>query len=175
MKNRTDRLAIMLLLPLLSACGNKETPPAARPPPPADQAVAPRIDPTSASLPAPKDLLACPGLLSIADVRGDAQMGAARLLSSESVQAIMDFYTANLAADGWVLGASLLQDGNQHLQFSQNGRFLRFQISPAADAKGASIHIAWKQPASATEFGDAHAPELEEEEPEPGNQGSIEW
>jgi hypothetical protein len=133
------------------------------------------IDPAAASLSAPKDLLACPGFLSIADVRGDAQVGAAKLLSRESVPAIVDFYTANLAADGWTLGTSTEQEGTRHLQFSQNGRFLRFQISPAANANGTSIRIAWKQPADATEFADAHAPELEEEAPESGSQGSREW
>jgi hypothetical protein len=175
MKNRPVLLAILLLPLLLSACGKMETPPTDSPPPREDEAPAPRADSASAFLPAPKELLACPGFLSIAEVRGDAQMGAARLLSSESVSTIVEFYTANLAAEGWVMGASVMQEANQHLQFSQNGRFLRFQISPAADANGSSIQIAWKQPASATEFGEAHSPELEDEAPDPGSQGSREW
>jgi hypothetical protein len=175
MKNRSALLAILLLPLLLSACGKKDAAPSSLPPSPAEAGLASSADRDSVILSAPMDLLACPGFLSIADVRGDAQVGTAVLLSSESVPALVDFYTAQLAADGWILVASTEQDGNPHLQFSQNGRFLRFQISPATDSSGTSIGIAWKQPARATEFNEAHSPEPEEEEPEPGNQGSIEW
>ena len=174
MKNRPVLLAILLLPPLLSACGKKEAVPPVSPSAPGGEGIAAGSAEVSVPLPAPQDLLACPGFLSIADVRGDAQVGGARVLSSEAAATLVDFYAANLAADGWTLNASLEQKGVRHLQFSQNGRLLRIQISPA-DSGGTSIQIAWKQPADATEFADAHAPDSEEEAPEPGNQGSIEW
>lgn len=175
MKNRPVLLAILLLPPLLSACGKKAAvpPDSASAPAGEGRSVAPAAP--TVPIPAPTDLLACPGFLSIAEVRGDAQIGAAKLLSSESVATLADFYAANLAADGWTLNVSREQQGVQHLQFGQNGRLLRLQISPAVDSGGASIQIAWKQPAGATEFADAHSPDSEEEGPEPGSQGSIEW
>ena len=175
MKNRPVLLAILLLPSLLAACGKKEAVPPDSPSVADGEGLASGPVKTSTPLPAPTDLLACPGFLSIAEVRGDAQIGAAKVLSSESVAALVEYYAANLAADGWTLNASREQQGVRHLQFSQNCRLLRLQIGPAADASGASIQIAWKQPAGATEFADAHSPDSEDETPEPGNQESIEW
>lgn len=175
MKNRPMLLALLLLPPLLAACGKKDAVPPDSPAVTDGEGLAAGSAKAVNPIPAPTDLLACPGFLSIAEVRGDAQIGAAQVLASESVAALVDFYAANLAADGWTLNASREQQGVQHLQFSQNGRLLRLQISPAAESGGASIRIAWKQPAGATEFADAHAPDSEEESPEPGNPEAIEW
>lgn len=175
MKNQPVPLVLLLLSLLFSACGNKESTAPVSPAIPSGKVVDLPGPGASVPLPAPQDLLACPGYLSIADVRGDAQMGAVRLLSSEPVAVLVDFYAANLAADGWTLNASVAQKEAQHLQFGQNGRLLRLQISPAAEAGGSSVQIAWKQPAEATEFADAHSPDLEEEGPESGSQGSVEW
>jgi hypothetical protein len=58
----------------------------------------------------------------------------------------------------------------------QGARFLRVRVAPADDPAGSSrLHLAWGQTAGNEAILDAHSPELEEEEPEPGTQGSIEW
>ena len=174
MKNRFAVLAILLLPLLFPACGKKE---AATPtPPPPDQAgqVASE-NPAAMESAAPKILPPCPGYLSIADVRGDVQQGSAALYSDQPASVLVGFYTGHLAAEGWLLGASVVQDGDQHLQFSRNGQLLRLQIGPAPDSSSTRVQVAWQQPAEATEFGEAHSPEPDEEEPEPGSQGSVEW
>ena len=175
MKNRPVLLAILLLPPLLAACGNKEAGPPDSSSVPDREGLATGPAEAANPIPAPTDLLACPGFLSLAEVRGDAQIGAAKVLSSESPAVLVEYYAANLAADGWTLNVTREQQGVQQLQFSQNGRLLRLQIGPAAGSGGASIQIAWKQPAGATEFADAHSPDSEDEATEPENQGSIEW
>ncbi len=177
MKNQFAVLAVLavLSLPLLiCACGKKaESPPSE---PPLEQAgAAAQTDLAAYESVAPKALPPCPGFLSVADVQGDVQQGSAALLSEQAPSALVEFYAEHLAAEGWLLGASVVQDGTQHLQFSRNGQLLRLQIGPAAESSGSQLSIAWKQPSGAAEFGEARAPEPEEEEPDPGSQGSVEW
>lgn len=174
MKNRFAALAILSLPLLLSACGQKaEAPPSE--PPPAQAGAATQPDLAAYESVAPKVLPPCPGFRSVVDVQGGVQQGSAILLSDQDPSALAGFYAEHLAAEGWLLGASVVQEGLQHLQFSRDGQLLRLQIGPAADSSGSQISIAWKQPSGATEFGDSHSPEPDEEEPEAGSQGSVEW
>jgi hypothetical protein len=172
MKNRFLPCAIILLAALLAACGKKESTPSAIDPAVPLPADAP---PAPANLPLPPDLPPCPGVLSIGEVRGDPMTGAAVLHSSQPVPAILDFYTTHLAEDGWLLGASVQQGSEHHLQFTRSGHFLRLQIGPATGPGASRILLAWKQPAGTAELHDSFDPEEDPNEPDAASQGSLEW
>jgi hypothetical protein len=172
MKNPSIVLLAIMIFLVFSACGKKDAPsPASRPmdPPAASAGVHPRPEQAG-----PADLPPCPGFVSLESSKGDGQSGASVLLSSQSVPFLLDFYTANLAADGWILGASAAQGGEQNLQFRKGTRFLRFQIGPSDNPAGISrIHLAWALAGGTEEDREAYEPEPEA--PSDVDAGSREW
>lgn len=158
MKNQFLILLALLISLLFSACGRRETPPAASTP-----ADTPATSGAVATMPdsaAPEDLPPCPGFVQLESSTGNEQSGSVVLISSQTVPSLVDFYTTDLAADGWILGASVPQGGEQSLPFSKGSRFLRFQIGPSENPAGISrLRIAWEQAAGAEEVREAHEPE----------------
>jgi hypothetical protein len=172
MKNRFLPCAIFLSAALLAACGKIEsTQPAAD----ADVPLLSENSPALAGPPIPGDLPPCPGLLSVGEIRGNPMTGAAVLHSSQPVPVLLDFYTTQLAEDGWTLGASVQQGPEHHLQFTRSGHFLRLQIGPATGPGASRVLLAWKQSAGNAELQDSYAPEEELLEPDAASQGSLEW
>jgi hypothetical protein len=172
MKNPSTVLLALLISLVFSACGRKESPA-----PPSSQ-----MDTTSASggsrpMPdsaGPAGLPPCPGFVSLASSKGDEQSGSSVLISSQTVPFLLDFYTTNLAADGWILGASVAQGDEQNLQFRKGVRFLRFQIGPSGNPAGISrIQLAWGLVAGTEEVREAYEPEPEA--PSDVDAGSREW
>lgn len=171
MKNRLWILAGLSVAGGLWGCGPRES----AAPGPAPLA-APAPAGAAADLPGPRDLPPCPGFLAAEQVQGNAAAGSAVLCSSETVAAVLDFYTTQLAADGWVLGTAIKQGEERHLQFTRGSRFLRLQLGPAEEPSGATqVLLAWKGAAAAVDADDAHAPEELEPEPDIASEGSVEW
>lgn len=173
MKNPLCLPVLLSILALLAACG-KPTPPSDAPAIAPDSAAAggELVQPDSRI---PHDLPPCPDLVSFGDVRGDARTGAATLFSRQSPAAVVDFYTAQLAADGWIMGASIEQGKARHLQFHCSGRFLRFQIDPSDGPGAARILVAWNLAAVPAESSDADFPEPDAEESAASVEKSVEW
>ena len=173
MKNRWMGLAVVMLPVLLTSCGRKETP---EPAMAEDAAGFSAAESVPLDPPVPRDLPPCPGLLAVENIQGDEQSGSVLLFSAQSAPAALDFYTAALAEDGWILGSSLAQGPDQHLQFNRNGRLLRFQIGPGGAAGTTRILMAWHQPAGAGAAAqDAYAPDPMEQEPDNFREQSVEW
>lgn len=175
MKNRLRLSALLSILALLAACGK----PAATADAPAtalDSAAATEGETARSDERIPQNLPPCPDLVSAGDVRGDARTGAATFFSRQSPAAVINFYSTELAADGWVMGASIEQGKARHLQFHCSGRFLRFQIDPAADGPGSTrVLMAWNLAAIPAESSDADIPEPETEESAASVERSVEW
>jgi hypothetical protein len=174
MKNPSNLLLALLVSLVFSACGRKESPP-----PVSSQAGSPITSDSPAPKPdaaMPEDLPPCPGFAAAEDSKGDSQTGSAILLSSLAADALLDSYTADLLADGWVMESSVRQGNEHHLQFRQGDRFLRFQIGPSDNPAGISrLHLAWGQVSGSGGVREASEPEPEEEGPSDVNAGSREW
>ena len=85
-------------------------------------------------------------------------------------------FTEQLAAAGWLLGASVKQGQERHLQFSQAGRSLRVQIGPTKESGAtAAVFLAWNQPAYAAELDDSYEPDFTNEDIDEASRSSIEW
>jgi hypothetical protein len=174
MKNPTIVFVALLIAYGFSGCGKKAAPPSAANPmeTPATAAV---VNPMPGQA-GPADLPPCPGFVALEDSKGDSQAGSSILLSSQAGENLLEAYTTDLLADGWVMESSI-QQGNQHnLQFRQGDRFLRFQLGPSDNPAGVSrLHLAWGQAAGAGDSREAYEPEPEEEAPSDVNAGSREW
>ena len=173
MKNPSIALLALPMFLLVSACGRQE-----KPPPTSTSADSPPAAGATSSMPeaaGPTGLPPCPGFVSAARMTGDSQAGASVLISSQTVESLLDSYAADLSADGWILETSLRQGRDHHLRFRQGGRFLHIQLGPADSPDGISrLQLVWGPVAGAEEVRDAYDPEFEEAEPDV-NQGSREW
>ena len=170
MKIRPILPHLLLTTLALASCGRPESAPEPEPAPAAvSEASAP------AGVPGPDDLPVCPGFIGSEAVQGDARAGSAILFSRQPAAMVLDFYTTQLAADGWVLGSALPQGQEHHLQFARGIRFLRMQIGPSPGPGATRILLAWKYPAGQADADDAYAPESREADPEHLNESSVEW
>ena len=174
MKNQTICLLALLISIGFSGCGKKDAPSSAANPmetPAAAPAVTPMPRQTG-----PADLPPCPGFVALEDSKGDAQAGSSILISSQTAENLLEAYTTDLLADGWVMESSIQQGTQHNLQFRQGDRFLRFQLGPSDNPAGVSrLHLAWGQAAGAGNSREAYEPEPEEEAPSDVNAGSREW
>ena len=167
-------LSLLVLIPLLlSSCGRKpessSQPDNSGTPPATTDAQPPEQN-------GPAGLPPCDGLLRVEKKSGTPQVGTCTLLSSQSVDSLLNAYTANLSADGWILKTSIPQHADHHLLFLRGDRFLRMQIGPSEPSDGVSrILLAWGQTASAGENGDAREPDSGDEDEPDINRGSVEW
>ena len=173
MKTRYRLSLLVLIFLLITSCGkNPDFPP--------------RLDNSSTpSAPVvdqppeedgPSGLPPCAGLLRVEKKSGTPQVGTTALLSSQPVDSLLNSYTANLSADGWLLKTSVQQNRDHHLLFLRGDRFLRMQIGPSGESDGASrILLAWGQTTSARETSDAYEPDPEDEDKPDINRGSVEW
>lgn len=173
MKNSLLILVPLLCIGMLTSCGRQA-------PAPADDTIAatPLLQNVTPATPVPglEDLPECPGWLATQNARGDAREGSARLLSNQSVAQLAVFYTEQLAAAGWLLGASVKQGQERHLQFSQAGRSLRVQIGPTKESGAtAAVFLAWNQSAYAAELDDSYEPDFTNEDIDEASRSSIEW
>ena len=146
MKNQPAFALALLTAVCCAACGKREAAPVAASP--ADATVASPEIAQPAALPlqsiAPKGVPPCPDLLAIENQDGDEYSGSARLLSAKPVAEMLEFYTVQLAAEGWHVAASSRQNGEYHFQFAQGQRTLRLQLAPAAtDAAATQLRMAW--------------------------------
>lgn len=168
MKNKMYPVAWVLVAGLLMSCGRQA------PSSNAEQAAS--SGGSTAPLPGLADLPECPGWLATQDARGDASDGSGRLLSSQPVAAITDFYTEQLAAGGWLLGATVQHGQERHLQFSQAGRSLRMQIGPAKERDAqTSVFLAWHRPKGIPLMDESYEPDFVEDEIDEVSRSSIEW
>lgn len=174
MKNPLRLPVLLPILALLAACG-KPTPPSDTPATAPDSAAPADGGGVQRDARIPHDLPPCPDFVSFGDVRGDARTGAATFFSRRSPAAVVDFYAAQLAADGWIMGASIEQGKARHLQFHCSGRFLRFQIDPSDGPGAARILVAWNLAAVPAESSDADIPEPDAEESAASVEKSVEW
>ena len=168
MKIRLFARLLLLTVLALSSCGRKA-------PAPTHPRAAAQDAASPAGQPGPADLPACPEFIASEDVQGHPQAGSAVLFSRQTVNSVLDYYTTQLAADGWVLGSALQQGKAHHLQFARGRRFLRLQIEPSAGPGATRILLAWKHPPGQPEADDAYAPESREDDPEHLNESSVEW
>ncbi len=159
MKNHQIPILVLCALFLLSACGRKQEA--------TSSAEQPNVTP--AGVPA------CPGLISTEKSDGNAQVGSSSLVSSQTPEQLLDFYTTALAGNGWVLGTSAKQGDDQHLMFQQGARFLRIQLGPAKGRNGgAKLNLIWGQKAGSKPNREAYEPEYEEG-PEDDDGGGRGW
>jgi len=163
MKNNYRTALVLCALLLLCACGQK---PATLSP----EEIQAASDQLKSS--APAGLPSCPELISIQEVSGTPQAGAATLFSSQAPEALLDFYTTALAGHGWVLGTSVKQGQDQHLLFRQGDGFLRVQIGPAKGA--ARLQLVWGRMSGSDPVREAYEPEFEGE-PEEDDGGGRGW
>ena len=171
MKNPFFAFRALPVVLLLSACGRQNaTPPSADSPAPPPLAAAPASEATGLA-----DLPPCPGFALQESSSGDAQAGAAVVLSDRKPEALAESYSADLLADGWLLETSLRQGAEHHLQFRQGNRFLRIRIGPSENPAGISrLQLAWGTAAGAMESREAYEPEPEMDERNV-DAGSVEW
>ena len=173
MKKRFIFVPILPILALLAACGKQE--PAASPSGTAMEADAGNAARTTAAVAETSPYPTCPGLLFAEGRQGDARAGSERLFSTQSVSAILDFYAAHLAEDGWILETSVRQGDEHHLQFRQGLRFLRMQVGPSPNPGAATLlQIAWGEPGEGAAIPDAYEPDYEEER-FGHSESSMEW
>ncbi len=169
-----SRLIIPFALSILcAACGRREASD------PSDASgggdlTAPGPAAIPADWPAPDNLPPCPGHLSLEESEGNPQSGSATLLCTQSPEALSEFYTEHLAADGWIMASSLRQGNDHHLQFRRGARFVRLQISPANPPAATRIRLAWSLPGNAILAEESQAPDYGEEQSEPVIP-SMEW
>ena len=174
MKNPLRLPVLLSILALLAACGKPA--PSDAPTTATDSAAATGGESVRSDPRIPQNLPPCPEVVSVGEVHGDARTGAATFFSRQSPAAVMDFYSTELAADGWVMGTSIEQGKAHHLQFHCSGRFLRFQIDPSDDGPGATrVLMAWNLAAVPVESSDADVPEPETEESTASIEKSVEW
>ncbi|MGD9782674.1 MAG: hypothetical protein AB7V14_11055 [Kiritimatiellia bacterium] len=173
MKNPFRLPVLLSILALLSACGKPA--PSNAPATAPDSEAAANGESVRSDSRIPQDLPPCPDLVAVETVRGDARTGSATLFSRRPPAAVVDFYAAQLAADGWILGASIEQGKARHLQFHCSGRFLRFQIDPSDGPGAARVLMAWNLAAVPAESSDADIPEPDAEESAASVEKSVEW
>ena len=162
MKNPSILLLALLISLLFFSCSRKEAMPVTATP--ADSSVTSNVTAAIPEFTGPADLPPCPGLLSLESSQGDSQAGSAILLSSQTVNSLLDSYTTDLLAGGWIMESSLLQGREHRLQFRQGGRVLGLQIGPPDTPDGNSrIQLAWKPTAGTEEVREAYEPDPAEE------------
>jgi hypothetical protein len=161
MKNPSIFLLALLISLLLSACGKKEALPATSAP--ADSSVTPAAVVPMSEQAGPADLPPCPGFVSMESSQGDSKAGSSVLLSSQTVESLMDSYPTDLLAEGWIMESSIQQGAEYHLQFRQGNRFLHLQVGPADQPAGISrLQLAWGPGAGAEDVREAYEPDPEE-------------
>ena len=169
MKNTIFAISTGVLILVSASCGRKDSPASSR-------ATEDRPDvPASAVAPGPADLPACPGYITCENLQGNKQAGSAILFSHQPVATVVDFYTTQLSADGWLLASTMQQDKEHHFQFTRDMRFLRLQIGPSEGPGATRIILAWKGSGGEAEANDSYAPDSEEDDPEHLNESSVEW
>ncbi len=162
MKNISILALVLCTAILLSACGQKpEAPSSAEG---AASRTAPWVGPAGVPV--------CPELTASRNAKGTPHAGSITLLSGQGPDALLDFYSSALAANGWVLGTSVEQGSDQHLLFRQGHRFLRIQIGPAK--KGSTLQMIWGQMDGGPSVRESTEPDYEEE-PEEDDGGGRGW
>lgn len=173
MKNLLLVVAILVLSLFWAACGRQEIPAS---PGPENASQSASAEPVLLQPPVPQDLPPCPELISAEAIQGNARAGSAVFFSGQSVPAILDFYTTALANDGWILNSSIPQGREQHLQFAQDRRLLRFQVSPGGASGATRILMAWQLPAGTrASRAPGDVPDPMEQQTDNFREQSVEW